>query len=234
MRRRTALLPLLALPPLLAACASTTTTTDSASRPVVAVSAGDSSCDLARTDLTAGPATFAVTNKGSAQTEVYVYGEQDGAYKKIIGEVENIGPGTTRNLDVTLAAGSYEVACKPGQKGDGIRTRVTVSGGGSAAGSTAAEEAYDREVELVTDGSDLTGLDGGARAGEKIEFKLTNHAADARTLELKKPSGAVAAEVEVRPGATGETVVELGDVGSWQVVVEGGNRPDVVKTLLVQ
>lgn len=134
MRPRTVLLFLASLPPLLAACSTNGAVTDSASVPVVAVDAGDATCHVARTDLTAGAVAFAATNKGSSVTEVYGYGEQDGAYRKIIGEVENIGPGTTRTLDVTLAPGSYEVACKPGQKGDGIRTRVTVSGSAAASG----------------------------------------------------------------------------------------------------
>jgi hypothetical protein len=227
---RSVLLPLAALALLLAACGSGGTTTDGASRPVVAVTASDSRCEVARTELTAGPVTFAATNQGSSVTEVYVYGLDDGSYTKVIGEVENIGPGTTRELDTTLAAGAYEVACKPGQTGDGIRTRIGVSGGSAAGGN---EGGYDREIELVTDGTSLTGLDGAARAGEKIEFKLTNNATDERTLELKKPSGPVAAEVEVRPGATEETVVELGEAGTWQVVVEGG-AADVTEELSVR
>lgn len=237
MRPRAALLSLAVLPPLLAACGTEQTTTESASGPVVAVMAGDSTCDVADTELTSGPVTFAATNTGSSVTEVYVYGEQNGAYKRIVGEVENIGPGTKRNLDMTLAAGSYEVACKPGQKGDGIRARITVSGDsttGSAKSSAERENGYDREIELVTDGTDLSGLDGAARVGEKIEFKLTNQGTARRTLELKEPSGTVAAEFEVEPGATGEAVVELADAGAWQVVLEGAGSPDVVKTLTVQ
>ena len=90
----------------------------------VAVTASDSACDVSRTDLTSGSTTFAVTNKGTEVTEVYVYGDDD----KVMGEVENIGPGTSRDFTVDLGAGSYEVACKPGQVGTGIRTPITVSG----------------------------------------------------------------------------------------------------------
>lgn len=81
-----------------------------------------SACDVSSTGLTPGTHTFSVTNKGDEETEVYVYGEGD----KVIGEVEHIGPGTSRDLKVELAAGSYEVACKPGERGDGIRTPITV------------------------------------------------------------------------------------------------------------
>lgn len=87
------------------------------------VTSTGAACQVSTTSLRTGTHTFAVTNSGSEVTEVYVYGEGD----KVIGEVEDIGPGLTRSLKVKLAAGSYTVACKPGQKGDGIRTPITVS-----------------------------------------------------------------------------------------------------------
>ena len=45
-----------------------------------------------------------------------------------MGEVENIGPGLSRNLVVDLPKGTYEGACKPGMVGDGIRQTLTVTG----------------------------------------------------------------------------------------------------------
>ena len=71
--------------------------------------------------------TFAITNAGTKITEVYVYGEKSGKYTKVIEEAEDLGPGTTHNMRAKLSAGSYEIACTPGQKGDGIRTRITVN-----------------------------------------------------------------------------------------------------------
>jgi uncharacterized cupredoxin-like copper-binding protein len=197
----------------------------------VAIAADEDRCDVARTDLDAGPVTFAVTNQGSSTTEVYVYGENDEEYTRVIGEVENIGPGTSRNLDVDLAAGSYEVACKPGQTGDGIRTPITVTGG--AGGETAEREGYDREIELATDGASISGLDGGAELGERIEFTLSNDADGPRVLEVKDPDGGVAGEVEVEAGATGGVVVELAEAGTWQVIVEGDGLDDLVAELPV-
>lgn len=94
----------------------------------VSVTAGDDTCELSETDLPAGPITFAVTNEGDKVTEVYVYAQDGGGFTKVVSEVENIGPGTSRDLDVDLAAGTYEVACKPGQTGDGIREEITVAG----------------------------------------------------------------------------------------------------------
>ncbi len=93
----------------------------------VQVSASDDACDLSSTELTAGITTFAITNDGSTVTEVYVY-EGD----RIVTEKENIGPGTSYDLVVDLAEGEYQVACKPGMVGDGIRTDITVSAAGAA------------------------------------------------------------------------------------------------------
>jgi iron uptake system component EfeO len=219
-----------ALAPLLASCSGEDSGSGSSSGATVAVAAGENSCEVERTELEAGAVTFAVTNKGSSTTEVYVYGEKDGEYTRVIGEVENIGPGTSRDLDVELAGGSYEVACKPGQSGDGIRTSITVSGEGAEADE---ESGYDREIELSTDGSTITGLDGGATNGERIEFKLTNGADGPRVLELKRPDGGVAGEVDVAAGATGEIVVELDAPGTWQVIVEGDGLQDLVAELPV-
>lgn len=234
-RPHTAVIVLGALSPLLASCGGDTSTSAAASRTTVAVAAGEDSCEVERTRLTAGAFTFAVTNKGSSTTEVYVYGQQQGRYTRVIGEVENIGPGTSRDLDVDLAGGSYEIACKPGQAGDGIRTSVTVSGeGASAVEGGDGGGGYDREIALSTDGTSITGLDGGATTGERIEFTLANGAGGPRVLEVKNPDGGVAGEVEIEAGATGKLVVELGTSGTWQVIVEGKGLDDLVVPLPVR
>lgn len=117
----------------------------------IAVAASDSSCSISSTDLEAGPATFTVTNKGSRVTEFYVYAEGD----RILGEVENVGPGLTRNLVVDLTKGTYEGACKPGMVGDGIRETLKVTGEAAKPLSdseelTAAATSYERYVESQT------------------------------------------------------------------------------------
>jgi len=196
----------------------------------VEVSASDDACTVSETELEAGDTTFAVTNGGDQVTEVYVYGKKDGAYTKVVSEVENIGPGTSRDMDVDLVAGSYEVACKPGQKGDGIRQQVTVTGKG---GGGSEDEAYDREIELTVDDAGLSGLDPAtADSGEKIEFKLQNDTDSTRTLEVVAPDGDVAAEFDVPASEEGEAVVELAEDGNWTVKVEGGGA-DVGQTLTV-
>jgi len=91
---------------------------------LIAVAASDDSCDVDVAELPAGTHTFAVTNNGNRVTEFYVYAEGD----RVMGEVENIAPGLTRELIVELAAGDYQTACKPGMIGDGIRNDLTVTG----------------------------------------------------------------------------------------------------------
>jgi iron uptake system component EfeO len=108
--------------PALAACGG------GSSGPSVKVTAGDSSCAVAKTSLAPGKTTFAVHNSGSKVTEIYVYAKSGSEFSKTVEEAEDIGPGTSRELTVDLAAGTYEVACKPGMTGNGIRTRITVGG----------------------------------------------------------------------------------------------------------
>jgi iron uptake system component EfeO len=113
----------------------------------ISVDASDSSCEVSATKLDAGPLTFKVTNTGSKVTEFYVYAEGD----RIMGEVENIGPGLSRNLVVDLPKGTYEGACKPGMAGDGIRETLTVTGEPAKKLSdsqelTAAAKSYERYV----------------------------------------------------------------------------------------
>ncbi|SCE71468.1 iron uptake system protein EfeO [Micromonospora mirobrigensis] len=117
----------------------------------VTVKATDTTCEVATTDLTAGQATFSVTNSGSKVNEFYVYAAGD----RVMGEVENIAPGLTRELRVELPAGAYETACKPGMSGRGIRGALKVSGGSAAPKAadallTEATAGYQRYVTSQT------------------------------------------------------------------------------------
>ncbi|MEU8801613.1 iron uptake system protein EfeO [Spirillospora sp. NPDC048819] len=94
---------------------------------VIQVTAGDTECEVSRTEFPAGHVQLHVENKGSKVTEVYIYAPGD----RIVTERENIGPGTTADITAEVKAGSYEIACKPGMKGDGIRQKVTATGQGS-------------------------------------------------------------------------------------------------------
>jgi len=113
---------------LAAACSSadspTTASSGQAKPGKIAVAASDTDCKVASTQLPAGTSTFTITNGGSKVTEFYVYAAGD----RVMGEVENIVPGLTRDVIVELPAGTYETACKPGMIGNGIRNPLTVTG----------------------------------------------------------------------------------------------------------
>lgn len=93
----------------------------------VTVTSTDDACTLSGTEAPSGNVTFRVSNQGDQVTEFYVFAE-DGV--RIVGEVENIGPGLSRDLIVQAPAGTYRTACKPGMTGDGIRAAFTVTDSG--------------------------------------------------------------------------------------------------------
>ncbi|GAB2863112.1 iron uptake system protein EfeO [Actinocorallia aurea] len=123
-------LPLLALTgavslSALTACGGSDPAADPAALTVVST---DTACEVSAKELAAGSHTFTLVNKGSKVTEVYFYAP-DG---KTLSEKENIGPGTSYDITVTLPAGDQQIACKPGMVGDGIRQDVKVSGEAAA------------------------------------------------------------------------------------------------------
>ncbi|MEU0952674.1 iron uptake system protein EfeO [Streptomyces niveus] len=95
----------------------------------VRVTATDTSCEVSKKEFPAGHLQLAVENKGSKVTEVYVLFPDD----RIVTERENIGAGTKANITAEIKAGDYEIACKPGMKGKGIRQQVKATGGGKTA-----------------------------------------------------------------------------------------------------
>ncbi|GAA2749622.1 iron uptake system protein EfeO [Kitasatospora cinereorecta] len=135
--RRSTAVTLLSIAVAGAALAGCSSKKDSASADAVQVNASDSACELSKTTFPAGHVELAIANKGSKTTEVYVYAAGD----KIVTERENIGPGTKATITAEIKAGSYEVACKPGMTGDGIRQKITVTGDGAAAKSDPRLEA---------------------------------------------------------------------------------------------
>ncbi|WP_431942405.1 iron uptake system protein EfeO [Micromonospora marina] len=116
----------------------------------IAVKATDTVCEVGTTEIEAGQVTFKVTNTGSKVNEFYVYAAGD----RVMGEVENIAPGLSRELRVELTAGTYETACKPGMSGRGIRGALKVSGTAATvapdAALTQATESYQRYVRSQT------------------------------------------------------------------------------------
>lgn len=177
----------------------------------IAVSSSNKACTVAKTDLDAGSSTFNVTNDGDDVTEVYVYGDGDA----VKGEVENVGPGTSRTFSVDLTAGTYEMACKPGMKGDGIRTKIVVTGSGGKATAQST-----RSVSIDAMDYEFTGLtDLTFAKGETVEFRVTNGApGEKHEMEVFGPNGKILGEVgPTKPGATGRVVLTLADSGTYRI-----------------
>ena len=91
------------------------------------VESSGGACDLTAKKAPSGNVVFKVKNTGTEVTEFYLYGS-DGM--RIAGEIENIGPGLTRDLVVRAQPGKYVTACKPGMKGQGIRAAFQVTDSG--------------------------------------------------------------------------------------------------------
>jgi iron uptake system component EfeO len=106
----------------------------------LAVQASDTDCRLSATTAPSGNLTFSVTNGGSEVTEFYLLA---GDGLRIIGEIENIGPGLSRDLVLRAGPGDYITACKPGMVGAGIRAPFAISDSGEDSGPAGSD------VELV-------------------------------------------------------------------------------------
>ena len=103
----------------------------------LSVVATDTECGVSAQQAPSGNLAFSVTNNGTKVNEFYLLGE-DGL--RIVGEVENIGPGLTRDLVVRAAPGAYFTACKPGMVGQGIRAPFTVTDSGQDLSATGEDK----------------------------------------------------------------------------------------------
>ncbi|WNO74914.1 MULTISPECIES: iron uptake system protein EfeO [unclassified Streptomyces] len=116
----------------------------------IKVTAKDDSCEVSKKEFAAGHVQLDIENKGGKVTEVYILFPDD----RIVTERENIGPGTKARLTAEVKSGSYEIACKPGMKGDGIRQKVTATGGKAVERSPemdAAVAGYRKYVQAQAD-----------------------------------------------------------------------------------
>lgn len=114
--------------------------------PRIDVESSDTACKLSATTAASGNIVFRVRNTGSQVTEFYLF-RSDGV--AIAGEVENIGPGLTRDLVVRPAAGTYVTSCKPGMTGDGIRSKFTVTASADASGTATKAELTQLETAAI-------------------------------------------------------------------------------------
>jgi iron uptake system component EfeO len=131
-------LPIVVVTVALAACTSNTNNTSTTpGRQSIKITSDKASCNASATTAKGGTVTFEVQNTGPEVTEFYLLAS-DGL--RIVGEVENIGPGISRNLIVRATPGDYFTACKPGMKGEGIRSKFTVTEGTTTAAESSTVE----------------------------------------------------------------------------------------------
>lgn len=147
---------------------------------VVTVESSATACVLSTNTAPSGTLTFTVTNTGDDVTEFYVLAD-DGI--RVVGEVENVGPGIERKLVLQAKPGLYYTQCKPGMVGDAIGTaEFTVTDSGIDLGDSAdtealidaATESYaeyvEHEVDELVEGTEafvaayIAGDDDAARA----------------------------------------------------------------------
>jgi iron uptake system component EfeO len=114
----------------LTALTACTAKSDAEDSDAIQVTAADSTCETSAKSVAAGQVTLKIENKGSRATEVEILFPDD----RIVSEKENIGPGTKYTLTAEVKAGSYEIACRPGMKGHGVRQKLTVTGTGATTG----------------------------------------------------------------------------------------------------
>lgn len=207
------LLPLLlvALVAVVAACSKSPSTSDG-----VTITATDSTCAVAQTTFSPGAVTFTVANKGSKVTEVYVY-----AGARIVTEVENIGPGTSRTMTANLTPGEYQIACKPGQTGDGIRTPITVTGSTTSESPSPTPIATVHNLGVtVTDSNIQLMVEANMAVGWQVRVEFDNKSSVKRELEIIDPNGKEVTAVEAESHGAATAEVKLTLPGTWTLKIE--------------
>ncbi|WP_329056765.1 EfeM/EfeO family lipoprotein [Amycolatopsis sp. NBC_01488] len=160
---------------------------DSASAVDPEIAVSRSACGTGWSDPKPGPQTFRLHNTGSVTAEVDLI---DPATDVIYGEVEGLGPATTRPLQVNLGNGSYAFRCLPEDASAIVGPAVQVSGGAERTGPGVAPvthndllgplKAYQQHVttglgELVANtGALKNAVHGGDRAASEAAW-LTAH-----------------------------------------------------------
>jgi len=96
---------------LIAACGSSsdqTSTTAAKDAHRIEVELTDTGCTPANATVPAGPVTIAAANNGTAKTDEIELKSADGT---VLGERENLAPGLSGDLTLTLQPGRYELLC---------------------------------------------------------------------------------------------------------------------------
>ncbi|WP_052462596.1 iron uptake system protein EfeO [Nigerium massiliense] len=96
----------------------------------LAVTISDDGCDVATAAVPSGRVTFSLVNQGTVKNEFEILADDR---LRIVGERENLGPGTTTEYAVVLEPGTYFTACKKNMVGPLVGAKqFTVSDSGRA------------------------------------------------------------------------------------------------------
>jgi iron uptake system component EfeO len=216
----------------LAACGGDDKAGAAGSGDSIAVTATDSTCEVAKKELAAGKLTFKITNKGGKVNEFELI-KPDG---KILSERENIGPGTTVDFVVSLPAGTYTALCSAGQTGKGPSQQVTVTGAaaGGAADARLTKAAADYKA-FVIERLDATI----AKTNEFVAAVKANDVAKAKSLyapsrigwetiePVAEKFGDIDPKVDAREADL--TAAERKDWSGWHVLEKALWKDDSVK-----
>ncbi len=111
---------------LLAGCVQKQDQVEVAAGNMLTVTSTPDTCEISAASATSGNVTFSISNDGVQTTEFYLLGA-DGL--RIAAEKENIAPGSTAELTVSLQPGDYYTACKPGMRGANVgKSAFSVTG----------------------------------------------------------------------------------------------------------
>ena len=105
------------------------TSAEAVGDPVISVSR--SACGQGWSDPKPGPQTFLLHNTGSVTAEVDLIDPGTGT---VFGEVDGLGAGTTRPMQVTLGNGAYAFRCAPEETDPIVGPTATVTGGDERSG----------------------------------------------------------------------------------------------------
>ena len=113
----------------LSGCVANDPAGDGAAATALTVDSSADECVVSAAEAPSGAVSFSIENTGDQVTEFYLLADDE---LRIIGEVENIGPGITRDLVVQARPGDYFTVCKPGMIGAGIgKAAFTVTDSGA-------------------------------------------------------------------------------------------------------
>ena len=120
---------------------------DGSAEGAIAVSSSADACEVGTQEAPSGTVAFDVENTGDQVSEFYLLAD-DGL--RIVGEVENIAPGSSRTLTLQAQPGTYYTVCKPGMVGEGVgKAEFTVTGEAVEV-SADEQEAIDTAVQNYT------------------------------------------------------------------------------------